>query len=198
MSPTHAADPSDRDPVRPLVVGTTAAVDVRYKGQESVIQALADLKSAGVMFHYRLAGGGDPTRLHSLAKHLGVSDQVEFTGPLNHHSIFTYLDDLDLYIQPSYQEGLSRALVEALSRGLPALASHAGGNGEIVPDEYLFKPGATAQIAALLMGMTLPLMKEMATANFDRAKKFDPERLERERLAIFEEFAQLSVGGALT
>ena len=108
-----------------LVLGTAAAVNVAFKGQRYVIEALARLKAAGrTDVEYRLAGGGDPTALRELAQRLGVAEQVAFAGSLPHDAVFSWLDGLDLYIQPSLQEGLPRALIEAMSRGLPAFAAH--------------------------------------------------------------------------
>ena len=110
-----------------LVLGTAAAVNVAFKGQRYVIEALARLKAAGrTDVEYRLAGGGDPTALRELAQRLGVAEQVAFAGSLPHDAVFSWLDGLDLYIQPSLQEGLPRALIEAMSRGLPAFAAHTG------------------------------------------------------------------------
>ena len=54
-----------------LVLGTAAAVNVAFKGQRYVIEALARLKAAGrTDVEYRLAGGGDPTALRELAQRL--------------------------------------------------------------------------------------------------------------------------------
>jgi glycosyltransferase involved in cell wall biosynthesis len=55
---------------KPIVLGTTAAVDVRYKGQEYVIQAIAELNKQGYNFEYRLVGGGDKARLQSIAENM--------------------------------------------------------------------------------------------------------------------------------
>ena len=55
---------------KPVVIGTTAAVDVRYKGQEYVIQAIAELNKQGYNYEYRLVGG-DKARLQSIAEKYG-------------------------------------------------------------------------------------------------------------------------------
>ena len=65
-----------------LVLGTAAAVNVAFKGQRYVIEALARLKAAGrTDVEYRLAGGGDPTALRELAQRLtqsGIFDHALF------------------------------------------------------------------------------------------------------------------------
>ncbi|MGI5913081.1 MAG: glycosyltransferase, partial [Syntrophomonadaceae bacterium] len=95
---------------KPIVLGTTAAVDVRYKGQEYVIQAIAELNKQGYNFVYRLVGGGDKARLQSIAEKYRVADKVIFEGSIPHERVFDYLDDIDIYVQPSKTEGLPRAL----------------------------------------------------------------------------------------
>ncbi|NLE06370.1 MAG: glycosyltransferase, partial [Crenarchaeota archaeon] len=91
---------------KPIVLGTTAAVDVRYKGQEYVIHAIAELNKQGYNFEYRLVGGGDKARLQSIAEKYSVADKVIFEGSIPHERVFDYLDDIDIYVQPSKQEGL--------------------------------------------------------------------------------------------
>ena len=52
-----------------IVIGTTAAVDVRYKGQQYVVKALGELKKKGITnYEYQLVGGGDQTYLKSIAE----------------------------------------------------------------------------------------------------------------------------------
>ena len=59
---------------------TVAAVYVRYKGQQYVIQALGRLKKTGdSRFHYYMIGAGDQTYLRNMAKRCGVEDQVHLS-----------------------------------------------------------------------------------------------------------------------
>ena len=52
-----------------IIIGTTAAVNVRYKGQQYIIKALGKLKKEGITnFEYQLVGGGDQTYLKAIAK----------------------------------------------------------------------------------------------------------------------------------
>ena len=84
---------------------TTAAVNVRYKGQEYVIRAIPALNRAGIRVKYTLVGGGDPAYLQQVAKKCGVEDQVVFTCRKNLDDVFALLDETDIYVQPSLQEG---------------------------------------------------------------------------------------------
>lgn len=173
------------------VIGTAAAVNVAFKGQHFVIEALARLKAQGrTDFEYRLAGGGDSSRLRALAEKRGVSDQVVFEGSLPHDRMFDWLDGLDLYIQPSTVEAMPRALIEAMSRGLPVLASEVGGIPELLGGSAIFPAGATAAIADMLAALDKDSMSAMARANFARAADFEKAKLEKRRFDFYREFAE--------
>ena len=171
-------------------LATAAAVNAAYKGQHFVIEALAKLKAQGnTDFEYHLAGGGEPSALRDLAERLGVSDQVIFEGSLPHDAMFEWLDDMDLYIQPSLQEGLPRAVVEAMSRGLPALGAHTGGIPELLGEDCIFPRKGVDAIAELLTALKPEQMIAMAAKNFDHAKQFQKEPLEQKRYAFYSAFA---------
>ena len=54
----------------PIVLGTAAAIDVPYKGQAYVIEAISKLNKQGYNYEYQLIGTGDKTRLEKIAKEL--------------------------------------------------------------------------------------------------------------------------------
>lgn len=173
-----------------LRIGTAGALHVAYKGQRYVIEALAKLKRQGnTNFVYHLAGGGDSSVLQSLAKRLGVQDQVVFDGALSHDEMFAWLDALDVYVQPSKVEGMPRALIEAMSRGLPALGTRVGGIPELLMEQDMFTKGNSESIARMLSGFTDTELAQAATRNFEFAKRFQRDELELQRSALYSAFA---------
>ena len=95
-----------------LHIATVGAVGIKYKGHQYMIRALAK-SNKNIIYH--IVGSGDSKNLKELSKKLLVSEQVIFHGSMKHNDIFDFLDDMDLYIQPSDTEGLPRALIEAMS-----------------------------------------------------------------------------------
>lgn len=173
-----------------LKLATAAAVNAAYKGQQFVIEALSKLKALGnTNYEYHLAGGGDSSVLRDLAEQLGVADQVIFEGSLPHDAMFAWLDDMDLYIQPSLQEGLPRAVVEAMSRGLPALGAHTGGIPELLGDDCIFTRKDVDAIVDLLTSLNTEQMTAMAKKNYKHAKQFQKELLEQKRYEFYSAFA---------
>ncbi|MCA1010726.1 glycosyltransferase family 4 protein [Halobacillus halophilus] len=175
-----------------IIIGTTAAVDVRYKGQQYIIKALGKLKEEGITsFEYQLVGAGDPSYLMSQAKKYNVKEQVKFLGPLPHSQVFQWLETIDLYAQPSKQEGLPRALIEAMSRGLPALGAKTAGIPELLDADYVFsnkKNNIKEIIDILLSYKSKNNLKEQAKINFYEAKKYEKEIIETRRKEFFNEF----------
>ena len=176
-------------------LATAAAVNVAFKGQQFVIEALARLKKQGnTDFEYHMAGGGDNTRLKDLAAKLGVSEQVVFEGSISHDRMFAWLDSMDIYIQPSLQEGLPRAVVEAMSRGLPAIGAKTGGIPELLGNDFIVPRKNSDAIANQLLDLNPEKMEAMARNNFEHAKDFQKELLENRRFDFLADFAAAAKG----
>lgn len=175
---------------QPIVIGTSATVNIRYKGQQYIIKAIAKLNKQGYNFEYHLVGGGDNTYLKSIAEKYGVIDKVKFLGLLPHEKVFEYLDSIDIYAQPSKTEGLPRALIEAMSRGCPAIGSDVGGIPELLEEDGIFKSADIDSICEILKSLDKQAMLSMANYNFEKAKEYNKELLEQRRNIFFKEFAK--------
>lgn len=172
----------------PIIIGTTAAVNVRYKGQEYIIRAISELNEQGYNFEYELVGGGDDSYLKKVAKSLGVEDKVRFKGVLLNSDVIKWLDSIDIYAQPSKQEGLPRALIEALSRGCPAIGSTTAGIPELIQCDVVFKNGNVDHICQILKNLVSMNLCKIAEINFEKAKEFELENLDNKRNKIYEKY----------
>lgn len=174
-----------------IVLGTAAFLDVKWKGQYLVIKALAELKRQGYTnFRYELLGMGTGQELIKLAESLGVKDEVKVIGAVPHSKVFEWLDSLDIYIQPSFQEGLCRAIIEAMSRGLPVVCSNTGGNYELIDNDYIFDCGDYNKMSSLLIDIQDHL-SEQSKKNFEESKKYEKSMLDSRRKAFFREFVNM-------
>lgn len=174
--------------ISPLTLGTAAAINVRYKGQEYVIQALSLLKKKGIIVNYELAGLGENDYLLSVARSFDVENQVRFVGPLSHDRVFRWMDSIDVYIQPSLLEGLPRSVVEAMSRGLPVLGTAVGGIPELLGKGEIFKIKEAEDIARHIERMDKIRMMNLARKNFDKAKAYNKQVLDEKRSRFYREF----------
>jgi len=77
-----------------------------------------------------LGDGPERAALESLVQSLKISEQVTFAG--NQADVRPYLNAAHLFVLPSSSEGISNALLEAMSAGLACLATPVGGNIEVL------------------------------------------------------------------
>lgn len=175
-----------------IILGTAANVDIRYKGQQFVIEALGILKKKGFTnFEYQILGAGDQTFLLNMAKKYNVQDQVKMLGSFSHEKVFEWLKkNLDVYIQPSLQEGLPRSVIEAMSVGLPCIGSDVAGIPELLDSVWVFprKKNKGKEIAELLLKIDKNNLEEQAIRNFKEAKKYDYDLLLEKRYEILEKY----------
>lgn len=167
-----------------LKLMTTAAVNVKYKGQQYVIKAIPTLNNLGIRIQYNIVGEGDNVYLYNLARKYGVEDQVVFRGRLPLEEVLTLLDEIDVYIQPSLQEGLPRSVIEALSRGCLAIGANTAGIPELLDKKFVTERKNARDIAnclAMISKMPTNEKCKVATRNFYEAKKYKKEVLDEMR-----------------
>lgn len=97
------------------------------KNHEVIIRAISKLNNSNI--HYFIAGNGDKdSYLIDLARELNVN--LHLLGYRT--DIVELLNTADIYAFPSFREGLSVALMEAMSAGLPCAASRIRGNVDLI------------------------------------------------------------------
>ena len=105
---------------------------IKRKNHETILKALSQLKELSNI-HYLLCGHGAlDTYLRDLAEQLGISHMVTFAG--YREDILKILQTADLFLFPSYQEGLPMALLEAMASGLPVICSDIRGSRDLMGD----------------------------------------------------------------
>ena len=166
------------------VIGLIGSFNNPYKGIDTAIRAVAHLKSCGKGCQLRVLGSGNRLPYESLAAELGVGDSVFFDGVKSGgKDVYAWLDSLDAYIQPSRTEGLPRSLIEAMSRGLPCVASDAGGIPELLPSDWIFSVNDYVELSKKLMRLfeSLELRAGTGRHNYFEAKEYDQSVLAEKR-----------------
>lgn len=125
-----ARGPRSADDGRPGVMTlVTVARLSAEKGIDDLIRAVALLRARGMSARAIVAGAGpEAQRLARLAVDLGVEDDIELRGFVPHGpSLVEVLDQGDVFVLPSHSEGQPHALLEAMTRALPSVATRVGG-----------------------------------------------------------------------
>lgn len=119
--------------------------------------------------------------LRRLIKKYNLQNEVKIIGVKVHNEVFNWLNEVDLYIQPSYQEGLCRIIVEAMSMACPILASNVGGNKELLNKNFLFDKGNINQIVDKIIEFNNEMFIKASKENFDNSKKYIKNILDKKR-----------------
>lgn len=167
--------------IKELKLCTVANVGMKYKGHEYVFKAISDMKKYGINYKYYLIGNGDNTRLKTIAKKLNIEENIVFVGSLSHDKVFEEIKKMDLYIQPSLQEGLPRALIEGMSVGIPAIGSKVGGIPELLDNSMIFKRKKVKELKKILSTLSVDQLKKCAVYNFNKSSQFTSEILNKKR-----------------
>lgn len=122
-----------------IFVGRLAAV----KGVRVLLEAFADIHATDPEARLVLVGdGAERADLEGFADRLGCRSAVRFTGYLNQAEVVAELAAADLFVLPSFAEGVPVVLMEALASELPVIATRIAGIGELVT------PGETGVLVA--------------------------------------------------
>lgn len=170
-----------------ITVGTMAQL---YKAQDVLIDAAAACVDTGVDLRLVLVGDGrHRPELEARAAALRLRERVEFVGALPAGAqVRNVLDDADLFVLPSHQEGLPRAMVEAMARGVPCIGSTVGGIPELLPEEDLVPPGDAAVLASRIRDVLADPARlvRMSARNLEVARRFREELLHERRIEFYE------------
>jgi glycosyltransferase involved in cell wall biosynthesis len=174
--------------------GIIGNLEIKYKGFDVACSALSKLNNEGVKFIFYIVGGGNQLYLRKLIKQYNIEECVEIIGRLESgDKVFNFLDNLDLYIHPSKQEGLPRAVIEAMSRACPVLASSVAGIPELISAEFLHKPGDKDKLYSDIKKVLTQenLFEVMAIDNFNKSKAYNIDVLSKRRNKFFLKVKQI-------
>ncbi|CAE6765289.1 D-inositol-3-phosphate glycosyltransferase [Paraburkholderia nemoris] len=125
-----------------LRIVNVAMMHNESKGHGILLHAVAALRERGLSVKLTLIGDGVlRAELERLSARLGLGDDVRFTGALSGDDVLRTVSQHALFVLPSLQEGMPRALLEAMALGIPVIATHVGGIAEVLELASLVPPG---------------------------------------------------------
>jgi glycosyltransferase involved in cell wall biosynthesis len=169
---------------------TIASLAQVYKGTDALVEALGRCPVSGLDLRLRIIGDGKHRpQLEARTAALGLAARVCFLGQLPAgDAIREELDQADLFVLPSKTEGLPRAMIEAMARGLPCIGSAVGGIPELLPPEDLVPPGDVVALAGKIMEVATDARRltAMSTRNLEKAREYSENVLRPRRRAFYE------------
>ncbi len=103
----------------------------KIKGFDLVIKAISEINDINI--EYQIVGDGpEKANLTELAKSLNCNEKVKFWGVKNKAELRQILHSSTIFCLPSYNEGMSNALMEAMACSLPVIVTNVGGTQELI------------------------------------------------------------------
>jgi glycosyltransferase involved in cell wall biosynthesis len=158
---------------------TVGTMEQLYKAPDVLIDAVALCIRNGLDIRLTLIGDGKHRKeLEARTASRGIKDRVSFLGQLSSGSaVRKELDKADVFVLASHQEGLPRAMVEAMARALPCIGSTVGGIPELLYTEDMVRPGNATLLAAKIKEVvTNPdRLVAMSQRNLEKAGQFQED-----------------------
>ena len=193
-------DPARLRPVRHEGEGTRLLFVARLahlKGLGDLLDAMVQVVDQHPATQLTVVGDGpDRDRFETLTRRLGLEKSVTFTGYRSQAEVADHLAETDVFVLPSYAEGVPVTLMEAMGSGLPVVATQVGGVGELVVDGengFITRPGDVDQLATRLVELVADPQRRQAFGERGRARvlaEFDNDVEARRLAALFEAAAQ--------
>ncbi|MDU2197979.1 MAG: glycosyltransferase, partial [Peptostreptococcaceae bacterium] len=162
----------------------------KNKNQKIIIEAISDIEK-NKDIHYIICGIGPmENELRKLAFEKGIDKNIHFLG--YRKDIVELMKSSDVFVMPSYREGLSRSMMEAMAAGLPCIASKIRGNVDLIENGqggYLCDSNDVDSFskAIKILSDDVKLRKSMSKYNLDRIKDYDVENIITEIDKIYNE-----------
>ena len=158
------------------IFGYAARIEIG-KGPFVLADAVAQLRKSGDDVLVRLAGTGPATPdVKARVRELKLDGSWEFVGAYDGAvGCSAFMRTLDVFVLPSFAEGTSKSVIEAMAHGLPIITTNVGGSPDLLtPDAgILIPPGDSAALADAMQRLALDpaLRKRMGQAARDRYLK---------------------------
>jgi len=161
------------------------------KGAYDVLEAAKLINDPKIKI--TLYGDGETQKLKDLAEKFNLEQNIRIADWISDDKINEAYQNADIYILPSYNEGLPLSVLEAISRGIPVISTNIGGIPEAVKNEvngFLIEPGDYNLLAdkILLLANNKLLRDQMGAEGYKIAKdKFDVNIIINKLMTFYKE-----------
>ena len=155
----------------------------RYKDHATLLRAVKIAAAGEIKLEVDLIGDGpERAELELHVRQLDLVEAVRFHGHVaGRPQVNAVLDGADLFVMPSLGEGMPRALIEAMSRGLPTLGAQTPAMGELLPADQMFPATDHENLAAKLRAATASSLNSWAKHSEATVQRFADSVLSAKR-----------------
>jgi glycosyltransferase involved in cell wall biosynthesis len=172
-----------------FTINTTARL-IERKGIVYLIDAFAKLYKKHPDCRLVIVGDGDQKKLLvNHANSLGIDKAVNFAGTVPHSNVLQILRASDVFVLPSLNEGMSNAILEAMSSGLPIITTDTGGTDELIDSSngIIVRQRDSNQIFEALEQLytNKSLLDSMGYNSRNRAKNFSWSNITKQYINLY-------------
>lgn len=169
----------------------TVARLIDRKGIDYLIKSLSELKDTFPDISLTIVGSGDKkNELEALVMERELSSTVKFLGEVPHNELAAIYSSHDVFILPSFNEGMSNAMLEAMASGLPIVTTATGGTMELLNgNAVIIEKGSSDSIRDALRAIISDKDKlnEMERLSIERARDFSWSKTVQEYFNFYDE-----------
>jgi glycosyltransferase involved in cell wall biosynthesis len=175
-----------------FIITPGASRVTKRKGLDFLIRAVAQLLPKYPNILLRIMGDGDEKEnLIMLIKELKLENNVQFLGRIPREKTAAYYQEANMFVLPSFNEGMSNAMLEALATGLPIIATETGGTKELVTENkngFLIAMGDSNDLAGKIEKLIMDkvLCEKMGQESRQRAEKMSWQAVARQYVELYE------------
>ena len=153
----------------------------KNKNHEIIIRAIENLD-----VYYVIAGKGDhDTYLQEVIDSLGLTERVKLLGYRS--DVPELCEAADIFAFPSFREGLSVSVMEAMASGLPVACSRIRGNTDLIDENggVLFNPGSLSECKAAIETLLSSNLAEMGQYNEKKVDRFKVDKVNEQMKELY-------------
>ncbi len=120
----------DNTPLRILSIGRNHW----KKGYSYALEALSLFNNKGIDFHYTIVGAANDEELLFLRSEMSLEENITFLGELSFEGVLNLMNDVDVLLLPSVEEGIANVVLEAMALGTIIVSTDCGGMNEVLLD----------------------------------------------------------------
>jgi len=159
-----------------------------YKAPDVLLKAFAPLCKQDPSWQLTMIGSGCYLEeMKKLAESLNIDEHINFLGEIPANEVAAQLEKHDLFVLPSRTEGLPRAMIEAMAKGLPCIGTRVGGIPELISPDCIVEANDIEALSETFstIANNPGLLTQLSKQNFSTAHQYEDNILIEKRTQFY-------------
>lgn len=164
----------------------------KEKGVYDLVEAFSRI-GPGTRAELHMFGGGNVAALRAHVEENPKNEFIHIHDWVSHEKYVSLIRDYDVFVLPSYAEGMPMSILEAMGQAKPIIASNVGSNSLLVSDNlngYLMHAGDIALLSKVMehISQDFELRKSMSKKSWEIASTFSPQIILKEWTSLYAQY----------